>query len=104
MSLRYSSSRSISRDWKPSARAAAPVVPVPAKISITKPSGGVIIRTSQRISAIGFTVGWVDPFMCTGRIITARLRAAILSLAKRLATMLKLRSIRSRRLFKLRLN
>jgi hypothetical protein len=35
-----------------------PVVPEPAKGSMTSPPGGVTSRTSQRISAIGFTVGW----------------------------------------------
>src|SRR5581483_8128915 len=55
----YSASRSIPKKRKPSSRQAIPVVPEPANGSSTSPPGGVTSRTSQRISATGFTVGCV---------------------------------------------
>lgn len=43
----------------PSCTAARPVLPLPMNGSSTRPLGGVMSRQSQRISSVGFTVGWL---------------------------------------------
>ena len=55
----YSASRSTPRKRAPSRMAAIPVLPLPAKGSGTSPPGGVRSRTSQRISSMDLTVGWM---------------------------------------------
>ena len=53
----YRPSRSMPKNCRSSSTAAIPVVPLPVNGSSTIPPGGVTSFTSQRMSAMGFTVG-----------------------------------------------